>query len=118
METKMSPKFYKAHYKALLYSTGIALACLGNLSLTAQAGPRSYADVRSNVVQSDFSGTTKRSMLIPYGKASTIDLPGGIADVVVASPSIVDAVVHTQTRVLLIGKNPGQTNVFFYDASG
>ncbi|MCF6275947.1 MAG: type II and III secretion system protein family protein [Robiginitomaculum sp.] len=114
----MSLKFYKAHYKALLYSTGIALACLGSLSLTAQAGPRSYADVRSDVVQSNFSGTTKRSMLIPYGKASTIDLPGGMADVVVASPDIVDAVVHTRTRVLLIGKSPGQTNVFFYDASG
>ena len=105
-------------YKALFYSTGLALACLASLSLTAQAGPRSYADVRVNAPQSAFVTSVKKSMLISYGKASTIDLPNGMADVVVANPDVIDAIVHTRSRVLLIGKQPGQTNVFFYDSSG
>ncbi len=110
-------------YKALFYTTGLSLACFANMSLTAEAGPRSYADVKLSVPQgsssqANFASTVKKSMLIPYGKASTIDLPGGMADVVVANPDVVDAVVHTRSRVLLIGKQPGQTNVFFYDNGG
>lgn len=121
----MSTRLYKtlntAPYKALALSAGLVLAGAASLSmtaLTAEAGPRSYADVRSTTVQTRSVTTQKRSMLIPYGKASTIDLPGGMMDVVVANPDVVDAVVHTQSRVLLVGKQPGQTNAFFYDASG
>lgn len=108
-------------YKAILLSTGMVLASLACLSLasqTAEAGPRSYADVRAGTVQTSSVVTRKQSMLIPFGKASTIDLPGGMMDVVVANPDVIDAVIHTQSRVLLIGKQPGQTNVFFYNAQG
>jgi pilus assembly protein CpaC len=105
-------------YKALLYSTGLALACFAGLSSTVQAGPRSYADVRVSAPQSSFNTAAKKSMLIPFGKASTIDIPNGMADVVVANPDVVDAIVHTRSRVLLVGKKPGQTNVFFYDGGG
>src|SRR5690606_23932146 len=39
-------------------------------------------------------------------------------DVDVASPDIVDAVVKSPRRVLLIAAKPGQTNVFFTDGEG
>ncbi len=117
----MSRRHYKTPYKALALSAGLVLAgfgCLSFVAQTAQAGPRSYADIRSSATQIGSTITQKRSILIPFGKASTVDLPGGMMDVVVANPDVVDAVVHTQSRVLLIGKQPGQTNAFFYDASG
>jgi len=41
-----------------------------------------------------------------------------MTDVIVSNPNIVDAIIHTQNRVLLVGKQPGQTNAFFYDANG
>lgn len=114
----MSLKHYKAPYKAFALSAGLAVAGFVSLSLPAQAGPRSYADVRVNTVQTSSATSQKKSILIPFGKASTVDLPGGMMDVVVANPDVVDAVVHTQSRVLLVGKQPGQTNAFFYDANG
>ncbi len=105
-------------YKALLYSTGLVMVCFAGLSSAVQAGPRSYADVMVRAPQNGLVTTVKKSMLIPYGKASTINLPNGMADVVVANPDVVDAIVHTRSRVLLVGKQPGQTNVFFYDRDG
>ncbi|PHR60736.1 MAG: type II and III secretion system protein [Robiginitomaculum sp.] len=89
----------------------------------AFAGPRSYADVQlqpqqtARVVQSSKSAVSQ-SIVVPFGKSTTVDLPGGLMDVIVSNPNVVDAVVHTSNRVLLIGKSPGQTNAFFYGANG
>jgi len=113
--------------KAFEFSSGLVLSTLVGLSILlsdpAHAGPRSYADIRAISPQASVAPTrtanaTKKSMLIPFGKSSTIDLPGGMTDVIVSNPAVVDAIIHTQNRVLLVGKQPGQTNVFFYDANG
>ena len=101
----------------LILSTGLVIASFVSLSVTAQAGPRSYADVRTQVVQTSQIQSEKRQVVIPYGKSMTIDL-SNMADVVVADPLTIDAVVHTQNRVLLIGKRTGQTNAYFYDVNG
>ncbi|PHS41950.1 MAG: type II and III secretion system protein [Robiginitomaculum sp.] len=103
-------------------STGAVLALLfalpSALLQPALAGPRSYADIRAISPQMPVVVSTKKSILIPYGKSSTIDLPGTMMDVIVSNPNIVDAIIHTQSRVLLVGKQAGQTNAFFYDAHG
>jgi len=39
-------------------------------------------------------------------------------DVIVSNPNVVQAVVHTSRRTMLIGSNPGQTNVYFYSHDG
>ncbi len=117
--------------KTLVFSTGLVMASLVGVSAflpgSAYAGPRSYADIRAISPQTNMTNassvvstvrTTKKSILIPFGKSSTIDLPGGMMDVIVSNPDIVDAIIHTQNRVLLVGKQPGQTNAFFYDAYG
>ena len=47
-----------------------------------------------------------------------IDLPHDIKDVLVADPKIANAVVRSSRRAYIIGIAVGQTNVFFFDASG
>lgn len=103
-------------------SSGVALSAMMAMAFPSQAGSRSYADVSTeNVTPASYVQTnsaTSKSITIPFSKSTTVDLPGGIADVIVSNPDIVDAVVHTATRVLLVGKKPGQTNAFFYDRNG
>ena len=55
---------------------------------------------------------------IGVGKTVVIDLPRDAKDVLVADPKIANAVVRTSRRAYLIGVAVGQTNVFFFDASG
>lgn len=103
-------------------STSLAFGAAMALALSAQAGPRSYSDVKThtatNASYSQNRTPETRSIVIPYSKSTTIDVPHGLADVIVSNPAIVDAVVHTSKRVLLVGKRPGQTNAFFYGRNG
>jgi len=55
---------------------------------------------------------------IGVGKTVVIDLPRDAKDVLVADPKIANAVVRTSRRAYLIGVAVGQTNVFFFDATG
>lgn len=109
---------FAKHILMLSTATGLALACL---ALPATAGPRSYADVRKASYTTSHTPTqsaVSQSIIVPYGKSRQVDLPSGLMDVVVANPDVVDAVVHTNQRVLLVGKQPGQTNAFFYGRNG
>jgi pilus assembly protein CpaC len=45
-------------------------------------------------------------------------LPVEAKDVIVGNPDIADVVVHSPTQLYLIGRAPGQTNVFILDRSG
>jgi pilus assembly protein CpaC len=62
----------------------------------------------------------KATQFLPLGvgKSVVIDLPGEIKDVLVADPKIANAVVRTSRRAYIIGVAVGQTNVYFFDASG
>lgn len=52
------------------------------------------------------------------GKSIVIDLPGDVKDVLVADPTIANAVIRSTRRAFLIGMKVGQTNIMFFDAAG
>ncbi|MEZ5786372.1 MAG: type II and III secretion system protein family protein [Xanthobacteraceae bacterium] len=52
------------------------------------------------------------------GKSIVIDLPGDVKDVLVADPTIANAVIRSTRRAFLIGTKVGQTNILFFDAQG
>lgn len=101
---------------------GSALALAGSLyAFTAAAGDRSYSYIQSqashtNGVNIELPGQSpvSRSIVLPYSKSTEIELPVPMMDVIVSNPEIVEAMVHTQHRTVLIGKKTGQTNVYFY----
>ena len=59
-----------------------------------------------------------RSIVLPFSKSTVIELPENVMDVIVSNPEVVEAVVHTSRRTMLIGKEAGQTNVYFYSHDG
>jgi pilus assembly protein CpaC len=67
------------------------------------------------VAAGDFAS---RPVALGVSKSVVIDLPHDIKDVLVADPSIANAVVRSSRRVYIIGIKVGQTNVFVFDAEG
>lgn len=105
---------------ALLVSAGLFTA-VG--AFDAEAASRSYSALTSPAggtgeVKINAQSTATRSVTLPFGKSTVIDLPRDAADIYVSDPVKVQAITHTSRRVLLIGAEPGQTNAFFYDENG
>jgi len=69
-------------------------------------------------IQEPGSGVNSRSIVLPFSKSTVIELPENVMDVIVSNPAVVEAVVHTSRRTMLIGKEAGQTNVYFYSHDG
>lgn len=102
-----------------------ALAVLGSLGFLCapgEAGTRSYSDIQNTAshvkIQQPGSGVNNRSIVLPFSKSTVIELPENVMDVIVSNPDVVEAVVHTSRRTMLIGKEAGQTNVYFYSHDG
>lgn len=62
-------------------------------------------------------GVSKRVKL-GLNKAIVIDLPTDAHDILVADPSLADAVTRTSRRLYLFGKKVGQTNIFVFGPNG
>src|SRR5262245_26930053 len=82
------------------------------LSYPTAAGTTTVTDV--NVL----GDAAAKFVPLGVGKTVVVDLPRDAKDVLVADPKIANAVVRTSRRAYLIGVAVGQTNVFFFDASG
>ncbi|MGB0905882.1 MAG: type II and III secretion system protein family protein [Maricaulaceae bacterium] len=63
-------------------------------------------------------GQNSRSVVLPFSKSTVVELESEVLDVIVSNPDIVEAMMHTSHRAVLVGKTPGQTNAYFYDHSG
>ncbi len=75
----------------------------------------SEAQAQAIAVTDDFES---RSVALGTGKSVVLDFPRDIKDVLVANPKIANAVIRSSRRAYIIGNEPGQTNVFFFDAEG
>lgn len=73
---------------------------------------------RESSVDLGGQNSTSKSIVLPLNKAAIVELPAAASDVLVAQPSVVDAVIKTPRRVYLLGNAVGQTNAFFFDAQG
>lgn len=63
-------------------------------------------------------GSHSASLVLPFGKSAIIDLPADARDVLISNPAIADATVRTSRRAYVMGRQLGQTNIFFFDANG
>jgi len=108
----------------LALSSALALTMGSMFSGEADAGTRSYSQVQSSgaysgaTIQSPGQSGKSQSVVLPYSKSTVVELPSPMMDVIVSNPDIVEAVVHTAHRTVLIGKQPGQTNAYFYGHDG
>lgn len=108
----------------LALSSAIALTLGGVFSSVADAGTRSYSHLQTGgthsgaMIQTPGQSVKTQSVILPYSKSTVVELPSPMMDVIVSNPDIVEAVVHTAHRTVLIGKQPGQTNAYFYGHDG
>ncbi|SCY55926.1 type II and III secretion system protein family protein [Rhizobium sp. NFACC06-2] len=81
---------------------------------TSEAEAQSASIVR---ITESGSGIRKR-LKLGLNKALVIDLPEDAHDILVADPSLADAVTRTSRRIYLFGKTVGQTNIFIFGDGG
>jgi pilus assembly protein CpaC len=98
--------------------------CLAFSGIPGQHSPAflriSEAEAQSaSIVRITESGTGIRKRLkLGLNKALVIDLPEDAHDILVADPSLADAVTRTSRRIYLFGKTVGQTNIFIFGDGG
>jgi pilus assembly protein CpaC len=80
----------------------------------AQVEPPDAQTVRIN----NGGGSRSATLVLPFGKSAIIDLPADARDILISNPAIADATVRTARRAYVIGRQLGQTNIFFFDAAG
>lgn len=68
------------------------------------------------VSASSFGSTQPISM--DLNKSMIIDLPVDVQEVIVSQPSVANAFLRSKRRAVLQAVGPGDTNIFFLDASG
>ena len=101
----------RAGSAGILTVMGLALASL----VAFPAAPAGAADLgnRSYAAENEI-----RHVTIGLNKSLIVELPRPARDVLVSNPKKVDAVVRSSRATFLIGKEVGQTNVFYFDAEG
>ncbi len=100
---------------AAAVSAAVAFAPAGALAQVEPASAPANVRITNG---SGGGGSQSASIVLPFGKSAIIDLPAEARDILVSNPQIADATVRTARRAYVIGRALGQTNIFFFDASG
>lgn len=64
------------------------------------------------------AGKMTRTVTLTMGKADTVDLGQAVADVLVANPSVADVGTLRSSRLYIVGKEIGDTNILAFDNEG
>jgi pilus assembly protein CpaC len=113
-----------ASFAVLIAMTGIGLVTLADAADPRRVAPRggaaAHIPMENGVPVIQVVGSDENSRFVPLGigKSVVLDLPRDIKDVLVADPTVANAVVRSARRAYLIGVKVGQTNMFFFDAEG
>ena len=104
-----------------LHASGVALALIaaGTFSLALLA-PSTVpaAQAKDGAINIRSTANGGQSIKLGLNKSVVIDLPSDAYDILVANPSVADAVTRTARRIYLFGKSVGQTNIFVFGPNG
>lgn len=108
----MSPR------KSLRVTLATALSAAVALAPTYAVAQVEPPDASPTMRINNGGGAQSASLVLPFGKSAIIDLPADARDILISNPQIADATVRTARRAYVIGRQLGQTNIFFFDAQG
>jgi pilus assembly protein CpaC len=100
--------------RRLRAGTNVALA----IALAFAVPGGALAQQPASAIRVNGEAAASNALVLPLGKSAIVDLPADARDVLLSNPQVADAVVRTARRVYVIGRAMGQTNAFFFDASG
>lgn len=92
----------------------VAATVMGAITPNLVTGKALASDLDPAVEEAD----NGRFVRMGLNKSVVIRLPAEARDVVVGNEEIVDAVVRSKNTAYLFARKYGQTNIFFFDASG
>ena len=97
----------------------LAISGLPVTPFSGNLAPASALAEQQSLIRITEAGTGIRKRLkLGLNKALVVDLPADAHDILVADPSMADAVTRTSRRIYLFGKSVGQTNIFIFGPSG
>jgi len=105
--------FTPRRYRAIALSLVSAAA----LTLLAPVLPAA-AQAQAQVTISASAYGAVRKMDVELNKSMILDLPAGVAEVIVSQPEVAAAIMRTRTRAIIQGVTGGDTNIFFLDDAG
>jgi len=88
------------------------------IPLAGEQGTAAFAASESMITIAQAGPGVKKNLKLGLNKALVVELPADAHDILVADPSLADAVTRTSRRLYLFGKAVGQTNVFVFGADG
>jgi len=105
--------------KAFMLSRPIRTALLPAL-LAAMLAPAlpAFAQAQAQVTIAGNAYGAVRKMDVELNKSMIVDLPAGVAEVIVSQPNVAAAIMRTRTRAIVQGITGGDTNIFFLDDNG
>ena len=80
--------------------------------------PQAAAQESSIVRIAEAGRGVRKRLKLGLNKALVVDLPADAHDILVADPTMADAVTRTSRRIYLFGKTVGQTNIFIFGRNG
>ncbi len=101
----------RRHIRPLLF---VSAALLGMIGHTTSA----FAQAQAQVSISANAYGALRKMDVELNKSMIVDLPAGVAEVIVSQPNVAAAIMRTRTRAIVQGISGGDTNIFFLDDNG
>ena len=116
----MSPRFpnvFSSKTTALRYSTFALVALVGPVLVNGTSGPvmSGYAAMAGQKIK---KVSNNDQVKLGLNKSVVIDLPSDAYDILVANPTVADAVTRTARRIYVFGKAVGATNIFVFGPKG
>jgi pilus assembly protein CpaC len=93
------------------WATAIA-ACGATCAIDSARAQQSWG------IESGDNATLARSISMGVGKSLVVDLPRNATEIVVANPSVANAVVRSARKLYIMGVEAGQTTIFAVDQDG
>lgn len=93
--------------------------CAGAMLAVAATGLLgSLAPSPAMAEQGVVKASANQRVKLGLNKSLVVDLPRDAYDILVANPSVADAVTRTARRIYLFGKQVGETNIFVFGPNG
>ncbi len=96
-------------------SGALRAALAGAIALAGMTAALALPAAAQTVVTSQ---NAHERIQLGLNKSIVIDLPLDAYDILVANPSVADAVTRTARRIYLVGKQVGETNIFVFGPNG
>ncbi len=97
--------------------TALLLASAALISVLTPAGVvQAQSQAQVTIAASAYGAV--RKMDVELNKSMIVDLPAGVAEVIVSQPNVAAAIMRTRTRAIVQGITGGDTNIFFLDDNG